>query len=147
MSDFIIRVAVTDDAQALSNCINAAYSIYKDRIQDLPDVSDCIESSIDTKSVFVAQIDDKIVGGIVMLLTTDHLLLEVIAVHPDNAGNGIGKALIRSAESECRKHGLHEIRLSTHRDIAENIKLYKYLGWHVIDDIGNKIHMSKIICF
>ena len=145
MSDFTIRAAVADDTQALSNCIDAAYSIYKDRIQDLPDVSDGIASSIETKSVFVVEMKDQIVGGIVMVLSPDHLLLENIAVHPNNAGNGIGKALIRSAESECIKHGLHEIRLSTHRDISENINLYKHLGWHVIDDIGNKIHMSKTI--
>ena len=147
MEEFTIRKAVIDDVQALSNCISSAYSIYKDRIADLPDVSDGIASSIDTKSVWVAQMQDQIVGALVLVVATDHLLLENIAVHPHSAGKGIGKALIRLAESECLKHRLHEIRLSTHRDISENIQLYKHLGWRVVDDIGNKVHMSKAIGF
>ncbi len=79
--------------------------------------------------------------GYLGTLTADGFLIVFAA----NAGNGIGKALIRLAESECLELGLHEIRLSTHRDIIENINLYKHLGWHIIDDIGNKIHMSKTI--
>jgi len=145
MPDFTVRAAVTEDSQALSRCITAAYSVYKDRNIDLPDVSIDIDLSIDTRTVWIAQIKDMIVGVIVLTTYPDHLLLENIAVHPDHGGKGIGKALIRLAESECAEQRLHEIRLSTHRDIAENINLYKHLGWHVIDDIGNKIHMSKTI--
>ena len=147
MANFIIREAVTEDTPALSQCISYAYEIYKDRIQNLPDVADGIATSIDNNSVWVAQMQEQIVGAIVLVVLPDHLLLENIAVHPDSAGNGIGKALIRLAESECLELGLHEIRLSTHRDIIENINLYKHLGWHIIDDIGNKIHMSKTINF
>lgn len=145
MADYIIREAIADDTQDLSSCISCAYSIYKDRIPDLPDVADDIASSIAKKSVWVAQMLDEIVGAIVLVKSPDHLLLENIAVHPGKAGNGIGKALIRLAESECLRHGLHEIRLSTHRDITENISLYNHLGWHIISDIGNKVYMSKTI--
>jgi len=147
MEEFTLRKAVIDDVDSLSVCISAAYSIYKDRIADLPDVSDGIASSIASKSVWVAQIHDQIVGALVLVVATDHLLLENIAVHPVSAGKGIGKALIRLAESECLNHRLHEIRLSTHRDISENIQLYKHLGWRVVDDIGNKVYMSKTIGF
>jgi ribosomal protein S18 acetylase RimI-like enzyme len=147
MVEFNIRKAVAEDALALSACITSAYAIYKDRIQDLPEVADGIASSIDNNSVWVAQMQEQVVGAIVLVVSPDHLLLENIAVHPDSAGNGIGKALIRLAESECLELGLHEVRLSTHRDIIENINLYKHLGWHIIDDIGNKIYMSKTINF
>jgi len=56
---------------------------------------------------------------------------------------GIGAALIRQDEMDCLEFGFHELRLSTHKDMPENVRLYEHLGWHETGRSGNKVLMSK----
>ena len=63
MGNWTIRRAEHHDADALSTCIDAAYAEYAARIADLPPVSaDCAEE-IARFQVWVAEIANDIVGG------------------------------------------------------------------------------------
>lgn len=106
-------------------------------------MSDGLSSAIKDKSVWVAELKGVVVGGMVLETTQDYLILENVAVHQNASGSGVGKALISKAESECMREGLHEIRLSTHKDMVGNIGLYEHLGWHVVKVEGNKVRMIK----
>lgn len=145
MSKWQIRPANARDARALSECIKAAYSIYASRVTDLPAVAEGISGDIKNHRVWVAEIDQNIVGGIILISHDDFVLLANVAVHPDSSGLGLGSALINLAEAECLNLGLHELRLSTHVDIPENVRLYTYLGWQETGRTGNKIHMRKVL--
>ncbi len=145
MSRIAIRRAKSEDADALADCIDAAYSIYADRIADLPAVSDGVAEAISRHRVWVAEMDGRLVGGLVLVPHDDCLFLENIAVRPESAGSGLGRALIARAEQDCLDLGLREIRLSTHQDMPENIAIYSRLGWKETGRSGNKVHMSKSI--
>ena len=145
VSHFTIRRARASDAEALAACIDAAYSIYASRISDLPPVSEGVSEAIEVHRVWVAQIEHDIVGGMVLVPRDDFMILENVAVHPNHTGIGLGKALLERAEADCAELGLHEIRLSTHEDIPENVRLYEHLGWRETDRSGNKVHMSKAL--
>lgn len=145
MANHILRKALPGDSKHIADCIDAAYAIYKDRVPDLPNVSDDISTAIATKDVWVSECKGNIVGVMVLVELKNCMALENIAVHPDSAGKGIGKALIQRVESECMKLGLSEIRLSTHRDITENISLYQHLGWRTTHTEDNKVHMRKTV--
>ena len=145
MSSIAIRRAEAKDSDALADCIEAAYSIYADRIRDLPAVSEGVAQAIDKHRVWVAEIGGQIVGGLVLVPHEDFLLLENIAVRPESAGSGLGRALIERAEQDCVDLGLGEIRLSTHQDMPENVAIYLRLGWKETSRSGNKVHMSKSI--
>ncbi len=73
------------------------------------------------------------------------MILENVAVHPDSSGLGVGSALIKQAEAECLEFGLHQLRLTTHVDMPENIRLYEHLGWRETGRSGSKVQMSKDI--
>jgi len=145
MSTVTIREAVLKDGQSLAECFDSAYLMYKNSFPDLPNVSDGLSEAIVDKSVWIAELEGKLVGGIVLDPMEDYLLLENVAVDPDASGSGIGKALIGRAEAVCLNLGLNEIRLSTHKDMVQNIGLYEHLGWHVVSTEGNKVHMTKNI--
>ena len=140
-----IRRAHSSDSDALAECIDAAYSIYASRIRDLPAVADGIPEAIEGHRVWVAQIGEQIVGGLILVPHEEFLLLENIAVRPERSGLGIGRALIAQAERDCVDLGLHEIRLSTHEAMPENVAIYSRLGWRETGRSGNKVHMSKQI--
>lgn len=143
MKKLTVRRAEAQDAAPLSECIEAAYAVYSSRIADLPSVSDGIAQMIESSRVWIAETDAGIAGGIILTAHEEFMMLENVAVHPDSTGMGIGTALIRQAEVDCLELGLQELRLSTHIDMPENVRLYEHLGWLETGRFGNKVLMSK----
>lgn len=145
MTTWSIRPAVPNDAVTLATCIDAAYARYRGRIKDLPPVSAGIALDIERHLVWVAEIDEVVVGGLVLVPTNAFARLANIAVDPDFAGRGIGRGLIEQAEAHCRASNTRELRLSTHAGMPGNIALYEFLGWQETSRSGNKVHMTKFL--
>ncbi len=143
MRNWKIRQAQEQDADALIKCIDAAYAIYKDRIKDLPAVSEGVVDDIKAHRVWVAELDHSVVGGLFLIPHEKFALLANVAIDPMSSGMGLGRGLIERAEEECRVLGLRELRLSTHVNIPENIRLYEHLGWAETHRSGNTVHMTK----
>ncbi len=145
MSDWTIRRAKIEDAAALARCIDDAYAPYRSRIADLPAVSEGIDKDIEDHLVFVAVLDDRILGGLVLIQQPGFALLANVAVEPRATGRGVGRGLIEQAEAACRQVRIDEIRLTTHVAMPENVRLYERLGWQRTGTFGNKMHMAKTL--
>ena len=145
MAQWKIRKALPHDAHALSVCVEAAYARYAERIDDLPAVSDGLADDIATRQVWVAEIGDDVVGGLVLAPEDGFMRLANVAVHPDHKGAGLGRTLIALAEAETLAQGYRELRLTTHAKMPETIRLYTRLGWEEERRRGNKVAMKKSI--
>ncbi|MFK8035119.1 MAG: GNAT family N-acetyltransferase [Hyphomicrobiales bacterium] len=143
-SEPYIRMARSTDANALASCIEAAYAKYEERIADLPNVSEGIADEIANKQVWVALESGEIVASLFLAANDGFLKLENLAVHPNHSGKGLGRRLTELAENEARLQGYEELRLNTHLEIPENIKLYEHLGWEKISQNGKSVSMRKI---
>ncbi len=95
--------------------------------------------------VWVAEFDNTVVGGLILVLKDEYAILANIAVDPDCKGMGVGRGLIGHAEVYCRSLKKAELRLSTHIDMPENVRLYEHLGWEETERSGNKVHMTKLL--
>jgi ribosomal protein S18 acetylase RimI-like enzyme len=90
-------------------------------------------------------------GALAALIETiaeaDHLLVENVAVSPAFQGRGLGRKLMAHAEHIAAASGFGEIRLYTNKLFAENIELYRKLGYRVDREeqlaIGVAVRMSK----
>lgn len=145
MKKWAIRAASVADAQPLARCIENAYAAYRSRIADLPPVSEGIESDIEHHLVFVAVSGTALVGGLVLVPRADHMIVANVAVDPDASGTGLGRALLEHAETECRRLGLKDLRLSTHVEMPGNVRFYEHLGWRRTGTSGNKVHMARTL--
>lgn len=145
MGNWTIRRAEQRDAEALAACIEAAYEAHAARIADLPDVSAGCAEAIAKYQVWVAEIENSLVGGLVMIPEVGFMRLANIAVHPDHKGAGLGRALLARADAEALDQGYRELRLTTHIDMPENVGLYSHLGWQEDRRQGNKVSMKKTI--
>ena len=143
MPGWTIRRAQPSDADALAACIDAAYADTRARLKDLPDVSAGVADDIKSHTVWVVELDDAIVGGLILMAKDGFALLANVAVDPASGGQGVGRGLITRAEAHCRASGLLELRLSTHVGMPENVVLYERLGWVETGRSGNKVHMTK----
>jgi predicted N-acetyltransferase YhbS len=120
-----IRPAVVSDIDSVSKIARRAYQGYTARIgrpaapmnADYPD-------QVSQGLVSVAEIDDEVVGFIVLLNKGDHLLLENVAVSHRAQGKGIGGRLLAFAEEEATRQGCAEIRLYTNEAMVENLEYY-----------------------
>jgi ribosomal protein S18 acetylase RimI-like enzyme len=79
----------------------------------------------------------------------DHLLIENVAVSPAFQGRGLGRRLMGHAEQLAASSGLGEIKLYTNKLFAENVELYRRLGYRVdreeVLPVGTVVHMSKCL--
>lgn len=144
MSKPAIRRATSDDAAALTVLVRAAYAIYTDLV-GLPDVSHGIARDIVRHSVWVIDGSDGLIGGAILARhgSTAHLMN--VAVHPDHMGQGLGRALIATAEDHARTEGCDSIRLASHAAMTENVTLFTRLGWRIETRTGLKIVMGKTL--
>ncbi|MEM7302995.1 MAG: GNAT family N-acetyltransferase [Pseudomonadota bacterium] len=140
-----IRRAEISDTEGIRACIEAAYSVYQDRIADLPDVAAEIEDQIRNDTVLVQIYDEQISGCAVLDLAAERAKLVNIAVSPLSSGKGLGKALILECERVCITHRCNELDLVTHTNMQGNIDLYTHLGWRETGRSGNKVNMTKTL--
>ncbi len=145
MGSWTIRRAEPRDASSLSTCIVAAYAHYAARIADLPPVSEDCAEEIARFQVWVAEVANVIVGGLVLVPGDGFMLLANVAVHPNHTGAGMGRALMALAETEALEQGYRELRLNTFVEMPENVQLYVHLGWEQTGRDGNKISMRKML--
>ncbi len=145
MGGWTLRRADQQDAEDLAACFDAAYAGYVARIADLPPVSADCAGEIARFQVWVAELADSVVGGLVLVPEADFLRLANVAVHPDHAGAGLGRAFMTLAEAEALAQGYGELRLTTHVDMPANVRLYQHLGWAQTGRQGSKIAMAKRI--
>ncbi len=79
-----------------------------------------------------------------------HLLIENIAVHPDQQGKGLGDLLLNHAETIARSLHLDELQLYTNAAFISNIEFYSRRGFQEFlrepfHAGGITVHMKKLI--
>src|SRR3954451_21354195 len=129
-----IRPAVPDDAAAVDELVQRAYSHYVGRIGRRPGpMDDDYVEKVERGHVFVAVEASDVIGLIVLIEEPDHLLVENVAVEPERQSQGIGRALLAFAEAAAVEAGLTTIRLYTHAAMTENLAFYPRLGYTEVD--------------
>ena len=124
-----IRPAGATDVDAIQTIAEAAYEGYVPRVGGRPAPMDAdYDDAVGRGNVWVATDAGFVVGLLVIIPHSDHLLLENIAVTPTAQGRGIGSQLLAFAEDSARGRGLDEIRLYTHETMIENLSYYARHG-------------------
>jgi ribosomal protein S18 acetylase RimI-like enzyme len=145
-----IRPASADDAPAVAACVNAAYSLYLERMDRPPapmlaDYKTLIAESV----VWVLPGEGRLRGVLVMMPREGDLFLENIAVYPDDQGRGLGRMLMAFVEQQARTLGLSAIELYTNAVMTENLAFYPRLGFvetgRQLEDGYHRVFMRKAL--
>ncbi|MET9843650.1 GNAT family N-acetyltransferase [Streptomyces ossamyceticus] len=127
-----IRRAVLADVDAVRAVTDAAFRPYIERIGLVPRPMRADHAAnVAAGRVFVT--GDPVTGLVVVEAHDDHLYLDVIAVHPDAHGRGVGRRLLDFVDTHARALGLPEIRLCTNAMMWENRKMYPKFGYEVVE--------------
>lgn len=142
-----IRAASPEDSGGLQACMESAYAGYQERLGGklLPPMDLDYSSEIRDFPVWVAECENRVVGGLIMMFEDNHALVANVAVHPDFQGIGLGGGLMEFAETKAKQQNYSELRLTTHVLLNENISLYLHLGWMETSRDDTRVYMNKHI--
>ncbi|HUB42432.1 MAG TPA: GNAT family N-acetyltransferase [Streptosporangiaceae bacterium] len=143
-----LRQAVEADLPSIHRVIAAAYDKYLSRMDRPPaPLLRDYRRAVETGAVWVT--GSPVIGLISLTQTDDMILVENVAVHPDQQGNGLGRRLMEFAEEQARKEQIGRLALYTNEVMTENQAIYARLGYRVIDRrVENgyrRIYMEKIL--
>jgi GNAT superfamily N-acetyltransferase len=143
-----VRAAVSDDAQAVREIVDAAYRAYIPRIGKPPGpMLDDYSQRIINGQVWVLDHVGGIAGVLVLEETPAGFLLDNIAIAPDQQGKGQGRILLEFAEAQAVHRGWQEIQLYTNALMTENIALYGKIGYvetaRVSEKGFDRVYMTK----
>jgi GNAT superfamily N-acetyltransferase len=128
--------------------VRAAYAHYVPRIGREPaPMSADYGALIAQREVWVACVEGRAVGVLVLRPAPGSLLLENVAVEPSWQGHGIGRELIAFAERHARELGLPEVVLYTNERMTENLGFYPRLGYveteRRVEDGFSRVYFAK----
>jgi len=143
-----LRRAGAADAPAVRALTREAYAKWVPLIgrEPKPMVADYAEA-VKHHHIDMLYLDDELAGLIEMILESDHLLIENLAVAPAFQERGLGRHLLAHAEALTVSLGHNEIRLYTNQRFAENVAFYLRRGFRLDREEpvanGVVVHMSK----
>ena len=145
-----IRPATIEDRAAVEAVVAAAYALYIPRIGTMPGpMLDDYGGLIQGGRVHVLDIAGTIKGLLVLVPEQDALLVDNVAVVPNEQGRGYGRKLLEFAEQVARDTGYGCLRLYTNEAMTENVALYARIGFvetHRAEEKGyRRIYMRKAL--
>lgn len=143
-----LRTATLADAEAIRDLTRAAYAKWVPVIGREPKPMGAdYEAAVRNHRIDLLHRGGTLAALIEMIPEADHLLIENVAVAPAFQGRGLGRQLMAHAEGVAASIGRPLIRLYTNGLFAENIRLYRHLGYAVDREEpfrgGTVVHMSK----
>jgi ribosomal protein S18 acetylase RimI-like enzyme len=143
-----IRQAMATDAAAIRELTRTAYAKWVPLIgrEPKPMTAD-YDAALRDHRFDLLYVGGSLAALIETIREADHLLVENVAVSPEFQGRGLGRRLMARAETLAKSMGFGEVRLYTNQRFAENIALYRRLGYRIDREeglpVGVVIHMSK----
>jgi ribosomal protein S18 acetylase RimI-like enzyme len=133
---FIIRRAKPSEAAAIYEIIQKAFKEYADAssltgLEALRETADDIEEDIKSKIVYVAIIDNEIVGTLRVDITGNSAYISRFAVVSTHRNIGIGKALMNLVDKYLLSKGVKEVFLYTASKYATLMRFYYGRGFYV----------------
>ena len=124
------RRATLADAADVRALTRAAYAKWVPLIgrEPKPMTAD-YERAVSEHVIDLYEYGGALLGLVEVIPQPDHLLIENIAVRPDQQGKGLGDILLTHAEDYARSLGLSETRLYTNVMFAANLAFYAKRGY------------------
>ena len=139
-SSYSYRFATTENAVAIFNCVNLAYTVEKnggsvsfkccDRYLSIQDVYDALQTGtyfccFDSKT-------NEIIAAVYYTLTPPIGYFGPLAVLPSYQNQSLGKTLIKHVETTCQDHGCTHIDIIVASPRTDLFPFYHKLGYATI---------------
>lgn len=148
-TEITVRPIRVEDAGQVLTLQRAAF-VTEALIYDDPDMGpltqtlEALEFELHDNLGYVAEIRGRVVGAARAVTSDSLLLVGRIAVAPDQQGAGIGPQLLEAMEKRGVERGCREAELFTGSLSAENLALYKKLGYRESERVAQSDGTAQI---
>jgi GNAT superfamily N-acetyltransferase len=146
-----LRRAVATDARAVRALTRLAYSKWVAAIgrEPKPMTAD-YERAVADHIIDVWEENGELLALIEIIPEANYLLVENIAVHPDQQGKGVGDKLLHHAEQLALSLGFDNVQLYTNASFESNLQFYARRGYEEFQRVtvapgSVAVHMRKWI--
>jgi N-acetylglutamate synthase-like GNAT family acetyltransferase len=94
--------------------------------------------------VFVAEMNNTVVGTVGIVPKGESLYIRGMAVHPSARGQRIGDQLLAYVEDLAISQGVRRLSLSTTPFLERAIRLYENFGFERIDEEPHDLHGTPL---
>jgi ribosomal protein S18 acetylase RimI-like enzyme len=146
-----LRRATAADAEKLTALVRAAYARHVSVIgrEPLPMTADWARLLCEQEIWILEGSAGEAVASLALDVQADHVLVWSVAVAPAQQQRGLGRRLMAFAEERASALQRAELRLFTNARMAENIALYRRLGYREVrrEELPDRVvvHMSKAV--
>jgi GNAT superfamily N-acetyltransferase len=145
-----IRLALAADAPGIALVLCSSFSEYeraytRNAFLATTPGRDEILRRLAEGPVWVATVDDEIVGTASGVVVGRTLTLRSVAVEPSRRGCGTGRKLLACAEEFAREHGFEALFLTTTPFLHDAIRLYKRFGFALTGDGPDDLHGTPLL--
>src|SRR5262249_51403724 len=128
--EHFLRRAGPGDVAAIRALSRAAYAKWVPLIgrEPVPMTAD-YHRAVEDHIIDLYEPNGELLALIEMIREHDHLLIESLAVRPDQQGKGLGDSLLRHAEGIAMSLHLPQTRLYTNAAFASNLEFYAKRGY------------------
>jgi GNAT superfamily N-acetyltransferase len=148
MTDWSLRLARPDDADAMPQIESAAASIFA----ELPDYAhldlsgtrsaDDFRRLIRRGHCLVVHVGETMAGYLVAEPFSRELHIWQMDVLPQFQRRGIGAGLVRAAQIDARNTGFRALTLTTFREVAWNAPFYARLGFEEVTALDAHLRLA-----
>ena len=129
-----IRLAVPNDAPAISNVLAEAFAEYeslytKEGYAATIPKGNVIKNRFGEGKVWVAVLNKKVVGTVSVIIEKDYLYIRSMGILPTARGIQIGEKLLREIENFAVANNFRRLLLSTTPFLNRAIRLYAKFGF------------------
>ncbi|HEY6660039.1 MAG TPA: GNAT family N-acetyltransferase [Pyrinomonadaceae bacterium] len=133
-----IRLANIDEASAISNLLEAAFTEYRslytrEGYKATAITRGEVAKRMSEGPMWVALLDDQIVGTVAAVAKNDSLYIRGMGIVPEARGKRIGEELLRHVEKFAVDEGYKRLTLSTTPFLNRAIRLYEGFGFERIN--------------
>lgn len=146
----VVRLARADEAELLPQIERSAAETFRGSAHawiadDEVSPASFHRNLAETGHVWVAEVEGDLAGFLTGEAFEDALHIWEFAVSHDHQGQGLGRALIRSAVATAAERGLPAVTLTTFSNIAWNAPFYERLGFRKLDAHERPDRLSAIL--
>jgi N-acetylglutamate synthase-like GNAT family acetyltransferase len=149
----VVRKAVEGDIPKILEITREAFKMYAigagilGRLAALEETYEDVKSDIETKEVFVALLDDMVVGSVrVEILSDNTAYLSRFGVRADYQSHGIGKELMNAVDDAMNKLGVNNLYLHTASRMLSLVRFYYGKGFYIESTTNERGYIRALLC-
>jgi ribosomal protein S18 acetylase RimI-like enzyme len=150
---FVVRKAVEADIPQIKEVSKEAFDIYregaglKEIVGSLQETYEDLKVEIENKLVWVALLDDIVVGSVRVQINADKTAyLSRFGVKGDYQKNGIGKILINAVDRSMKLLGITNLYLHTASRMLSLVRFYYGRGFYIESTTKDRGYIRALLC-